>query len=279
VPHTDTLARKGRAGGVSPARPLGETPVIDLTAPVVALRKGESPKPPSTHLEWATRIAARIAEWRGFSRSSQEAQDIISHALFTLVRKLAKFAARPVYDEGENVHGHFRGWIHPSLRAECLREAKRLRGGGTFHTPPHEELDEHGEPVKPRVIVEGLPVRRTENGIEEVEIADSRCENCAEVMGLPAKRRWDTRTGEEVAEPAPPALTYPAGTTPGVSVEMVAALVGLASAGPVGRLDRAGQRETTTPHRSNDASDSALTSRQQSSQDARGSDDGPHVGH
>lgn len=199
---------------------------IDITVPVVALRKGESPKPACSHLEWATRVAVRIAEWRGFARRSQEAQDVISHATFTLVRKLAKFVPRESYGEGENVHGHFRGWIHPSLRAECLREAKRLRGGGTFHTPPAEEVDEFGEPVKPRVIVEGLPVRRTETGIEEVEIADERCENCADVMGLPRKRRWD-KAGHEIAEPCPPPLTYPAGTTPGVSAAMISALVGL----------------------------------------------------
>ncbi len=197
-----------------PAR-AGTAPLLDLTAPVVALQRGAKPKPPVSHIAWATGIARRIARFLGHARDSQEEADIVAHGLFTLVRKLEMFVPLPAYQDGDNVHGHFRGWVHISLRAECLREAKRLKGGGTFHTPPDEETDAHGE-QRQRVVVEPLPTRRTENGIEEVEVEDYRVREgepsvdfVAVCRGFQRKRRFDTATGEPVAEPAPPPLSFP----------------------------------------------------------------------
>lgn len=171
---------------------VGEFPAVDLTAPVNDLKH----TPDVSHNEWATAIAKRIARWRGFGPNTQERADVIAFALFTLARKAQHFTPRAEYGPGENAHGHFRGWIHMSLRAECLRECKRLRGGGTFHTPPKDR----------DVIVSELPARAGEDGIEEIDIADHRepspdfHEAC---RSFSAKSRWDTDTGEptDVAEP------------------------------------------------------------------------------
>lgn len=162
----------------------GET-LIDLTAPTA---EGD------THLEWAAAIARRIARWRGFKARTQEEAEVVAHAHYTLVRKLTQFAPLPEYGPGQTADGHFRGWVHMSLRAECLREAKRLRSGGTFRTPRRSE----------EVIVEPLPARHTDGGIEEAEIADHRepspdyAEACA---SFKRKRRWSDETGEEIPEP------------------------------------------------------------------------------
>ena len=154
-----------------------------------------------THIEWATAIACSIARWRGFHRRSHEEAELVGVALFTLARKRPHFTADRV-PVGGDADGQFRGWIHMSVRAECLREAKRLRGGGTFHVP--RALHE--------VIVEGLPTRRATDGFEEVDLADHRVSGpveCAETDGseseatVPAesKRRWCTRTGRQIAGP------------------------------------------------------------------------------
>ncbi len=202
----------------------GDAPPLDLTVPVVALRKGEPPaKKPVSHFDWATRIAQRIARWSGLKPKSQEESDVESVATFTLIRKLTQFTPQPEYEEGANIHGHFRGWVHMSLRAECLREAIRLRSGGLSpRTPPKGATP----------VVESLPTRRTENGVEEVEIADEHegepSPDFTEVcQSFRRKRRFDTETGEPIAEPAPPPLSYPAGEKPSVSGELLSGLLDL----------------------------------------------------
>lgn len=169
--------------------------VIDLVTPTAD---------GSTHHAWAAHIARLIARHGGFLRGSQEEAEIEAVAAFTLVRKREQFKPLAVYGPNETADGHFRGWVHPSVRAECMREVKRLRGGGTFHTPRACE-----------VVVEGLPYRRTEFGTEEVEIADNRVpaeptpEPVAAVMvglntpgnAVKVKRRWCTRTGKQIAGP------------------------------------------------------------------------------
>lgn len=169
----------------APLARAGESP-IDLTAPT---SEGD------THLEWAANIARRIARWRGFAARSQEEAEVVSHAHFTLARKLTKFVPLAAYGPGQTADGHFRGWVHMSLRAECLREAKRLRRGGIGPPTPRDDV---------AVVVEPLPARRTDGGIEEVEIADHRepapdyREACATFR---RKRRWSAETGEEEPEP------------------------------------------------------------------------------
>lgn len=204
------------------ARAGERTSVIDLVRPTA---DGTS------HTAWATAIAKRIARWRGFRAGSEQEAEIVSHAVLTLVRKLEQFAPRPQYAPTETADGHFRGWIHMSLRAECLRECKRERACGTFHTPPAEIA----------VHVEGLPSRRTDAGTEEVEIADHREPSPdfdGAVKGFQRrKRRWDTETGEEVAVAPLPKLSYPADERPALSGELVGALL------EVDSLARAGEAE------------------------------------
>lgn len=160
---------------ISPAR---ASQVVDLLNPVDARRAGEKSLPPEkwvSHLDWAKNIATKIARWQGLS--GQEADEVRGIAVLTLVRKAATFTPRVGYSFHETRDGHFRGWIHISIRAECLRECKRLRGGGTFHTPRSDKvLNPETGLVETQSLptIERLPCRRTAEGIEEVEIADYR---------------------------------------------------------------------------------------------------------
>lgn len=197
--------------------PASSAAVLDLTAPVDDLKHPEK----VSHLDWAKGIARRIAQWKGLT-GAQEVAEIESVAAYTLSRKLLQFEPLPVYADGENIHGHFRGWIHLSLRAECLREIRRLRGGGTFRTPRGERRynEETGEwEDLPLPTAEALPSRRTDDGFEEIEIADhreaevelDRCPNCSDVLALAGVKP------PQFGKPRVKALPFspPAGTTEG----------------------------------------------------------------
>lgn len=130
---------------------MSDPPALDLLRPCGS--------PAQTHLQWAARVARGVARYCGFRRGSQERAEVEATAAYHLVRKARLFRAELV-PPGGDADMLFRGWVHASIRAECLREARRLRGGGTFRSP------RAGRHVR----VEGLPVRRTADGFAEVDL-------------------------------------------------------------------------------------------------------------
>lgn len=88
---------------------------------------------PVQHLEWAATIAGHVGRRYRFQKDSQERADLVSVAYLTLVRKCRGFRPEMVPAGGDPA-GAFRGWVHPTVWKECLREARRLRNGGTYRT-------------------------------------------------------------------------------------------------------------------------------------------------
>lgn len=122
-----------------------------------------------THLEWAIDLGGCVAGAKGF-RGAQEQSELEAVAALTLWRKALKFDHAMV-PAGGDPDGQFRGWAHQSIVAECEREAKRLRTGGTMRTP--NTTGENAARVG-RVRVEGLPTRTNEyDGREECVIPDA----------------------------------------------------------------------------------------------------------
>jgi DNA-directed RNA polymerase specialized sigma24 family protein len=130
----------------------------------------------SAHEAWARKVAIGVSRYCGYRPGTAECDDLVQVAMLHLYRLAPKFDATRV-PKGGDPGGQFRGWCHPFLRAECLREGRRMRGGGTYRTP--------SDGAHRKVIVTGLPTRRTEDGFSEVELADYR--------GAPPARaaRWN----------------------------------------------------------------------------------------
>jgi hypothetical protein len=82
----------------------------------------------TAHLGWATKLGKTVAREYHFRKGGQEEDDIISVAFLHLHRCGMRYTGR-----SDDVD-HFRGYAYPSLVAECRREARRLRNGGTYWT-------------------------------------------------------------------------------------------------------------------------------------------------
>lgn len=90
-----------------------------------------------THVDWATGVAAAVA--RAFNFRGQEREDVVSVALLTLCELVIRPAGDGGFDPARVPAGGdpaqaFRGWAYRWVRTACVREAERLRGGGTFNT-------------------------------------------------------------------------------------------------------------------------------------------------
>ena len=87
----------------------------------------------AAHLDWAAQIARTVA--RKGRLHGQELLDLISTAHVALLELIAS----DTFDQsqvpaGGSLSGAFRGWAYLTIRCACVREAMRMRGGGTFHT-------------------------------------------------------------------------------------------------------------------------------------------------
>lgn len=89
---------------------------------------------PLDHVEWAKRkIARKVRKRYRFLSDSAEQDDLESVAIVTLYTKVKDFDYSMVPAGGDVVE-YFRGWMHQWILSECVREARRLRNGGTYHT-------------------------------------------------------------------------------------------------------------------------------------------------
>lgn len=89
------------------------------------------------HLDWAAGIAGKVA--RDFRLRGAEREDLVGVAHLAVCELLAKPVGRNGFDPsvmpaGGSLPEFFRGWAYLSVRCACVREAERLRGGGTFRT-------------------------------------------------------------------------------------------------------------------------------------------------
>jgi len=96
---------------------------------------------PEPHEGWAAAIGAAIAKSHGLE--GEEIEDVKSFAVALMLQKAYKFdesTARRSFEargDAEAVYdndGAFRGWVHPTIKSECHREAERLRNGGLYST-------------------------------------------------------------------------------------------------------------------------------------------------
>ena len=117
--------------------------------------------------KWLHGKARGIAGFLGFERGSQEEAELSQVAAVELVQCVANFDPAMVPPGGSAV-GLLRGYATQFIRPELIREAKRIRNGGTYHS--------RDESMYPPVKVEGLPVRQSEDGLTEVAIVDYRGE-------------------------------------------------------------------------------------------------------
>ncbi|MDY3561959.1 hypothetical protein R5W23_003389 [Gemmata sp. JC673] len=148
------------------------------------------------HLVWARAIARGVRADCGFHAGSEEEREIEGCALVTLTQLIARFDESRL-PPGGDLGGAFRGFASRWLRSECRREAERLRNGGLYRTSS-----------RAAVRVEPLPV--SADGFDEVTDPAS-LEEYDDAPPPRVKRRWSTRTGEEVPDPKPPALSYAPG--------------------------------------------------------------------
>jgi hypothetical protein len=158
----------------SVAGQVPRAPAIDLLTPWTDPRKPDAE--PKSHLEWAENIARLIARIKPFyfAPRSQEADDLVAVAQMTLVRLAPRFDFSRL-PAGGDPNGLFRGWAHQHLRKECVREAERIRNGGTYNTT--NEVSAKGR-------VGGIP---------------DRCPTCAVVAGWGTGPSFD----EDEDEPEP----------------------------------------------------------------------------
>lgn len=92
-------------------------------------------QPNLSHVDWAAGVALGIAADNKWSAGSEQANDLVSEAHLTLVKRAASFDTARVPDGTDPDH-FFRGYAHRSIAWACADEAKRITGGGTFNDPP-----------------------------------------------------------------------------------------------------------------------------------------------
>lgn len=80
------------------------------------------------HLAWAEKVGKAIAREYHFRKAGQEEDEIVAVAYLHAVRCADRYTG-----ETGDVD-HFRGYAYVSVVAECRREARRLRNGGTYWT-------------------------------------------------------------------------------------------------------------------------------------------------
>lgn len=88
---------------------------------------------PAAHFAWAADRAREVARRYRLGRGSQEELDLVQVACLTVVRKAGAYQPRLCPPDGDH-GGLFRGWAAIDVRSECVRAARRLRNGGTYHT-------------------------------------------------------------------------------------------------------------------------------------------------
>jgi hypothetical protein len=156
--------------------PTDAPPVINLETPWLDPRDGSN----LTHLEWAAGVAGAIAYGMGL-QGEHEVAELVSVAHMILWRRVVGDECNPFdpsqVPAGGSADGQFRGWVHRSIQGECIREARRIRAGGTKN--PNKSV---------RCLA--LPSFVNEAGEEEVALPDGR-----EVITEPA-------AAVAVAEPA-----------------------------------------------------------------------------
>ncbi len=99
------------------------------------------------HMKWAQMIARGVRQAFHFKMGSQEEQDLEATAYLALVELMERFDPSKI-PSGVDPNYSFRGWAVLEVRCRCLREAYRLRNGGTYHT--------RREKAQKRVVVERL---------------------------------------------------------------------------------------------------------------------------
>jgi hypothetical protein len=99
------------------------------------------------HMKWAQMIARGVRQAFHFKMGSQEEQDLEATAYLALVELMERFDPSKI-PSGVDPNHSFRGWAVLEVRCRCLREAYRLRNGGTYHT--------RREKAQKRVVVERL---------------------------------------------------------------------------------------------------------------------------
>lgn len=144
---------------------LGNTPPANLARAGETSEKYAPIVIDEALMKWARAIARGVRKYYNFGAGSQEEQDLEAVAYLTLARLVPIFDHERVPDGGSAL-GQFKGWCHPSIRAECQREARRLRNGGTYWC--------RNEKGRERVVVEGLPSRMGDDGHEYIDIEDYR---------------------------------------------------------------------------------------------------------
>jgi len=90
----------------------------------------------STHYEWAERLAYKMAAALGVV-GSQQVDDLRAAGRAAVAALCLRFdpARNPLAAETNA----FRGWAKKTVRSEAVREAKRLRNGGTYSTRRENE--------------------------------------------------------------------------------------------------------------------------------------------
>jgi hypothetical protein len=89
--------------------------------------------PPDSHLDWARRVARRVARAYRLRPRSQEEWELEQAAALAVVRAAGRFD--PAFcPPGGDPDGLFRGWCRRDVVQECRREAVRLRNGGSYRT-------------------------------------------------------------------------------------------------------------------------------------------------
>lgn len=119
---------------------------------------------PTEHVDWAKKVAASISRDQRFPAGSQEEEELKAVAVLTLFRRAPDFDPARV-PPGGNAEALFRGWLHRCIVGACVREARRLRTGGTMHSANTR--------ASASIRVGPLPVHDAE-GFEEIAIEDQR---------------------------------------------------------------------------------------------------------
>ncbi len=116
---------------------------------------------PTAHVEWARRVARGVAKAFRFAPASQEEAELEGEALLAMVGRSRAY----IHRGGRDPLGAFRGYAYSYVRSQCVREARRIRNGGTYRTRREADL--------PPVEVSHLSVMKTPAG-DPVELVDLR---------------------------------------------------------------------------------------------------------
>jgi hypothetical protein len=88
---------------------------------------------PADHVEWARGIARTVRRAWHYAPGSQEEADLESEAVLCVCESAAAYEPARAVKTGDHF-GAFRGWCKRDVQTACVREAERLRNGGTYNT-------------------------------------------------------------------------------------------------------------------------------------------------